>query len=107
MGHKELEFDIIIKSEGGGIDAIFIDKKIMNKEEINGMATIPDQEKILYTSGYVKDLKDKMEDLQQRIDKAIEYTKHLRDEYFRKCIFGSSEDLSEIIDRLNGENNDK
>lgn len=82
----------------------------MNKEEINGMATIPDQEKILYTSGYVKDLQEEMEKLRSayiceklKNEKAIEYTKHLRDKYFRRCIFGSGEDLSEIIDILRGE----
>ena len=45
---------------------------MMNKEEINGMAQIPNQENILYTSGYVKDLKDRIEDLQKENNKLKE-----------------------------------
>lgn len=42
-------------------------------------------------------------DLQQRIDKAIEYTKRLREKYFRECVWGSNNDLGELLEILKGE----
>lgn len=42
-------------------------------------------------------IENKVEELQQRLDKAIEYIKILREKYFRECVAGSSEDLNEII----------
>ena len=38
--------------------------------------------------------------LKQRINKAIEYTKGLREKYFKMCVAGSNNDLSELIEIL-------
>lgn len=38
--------------------------------------------------------------LKQRINKAIEYTKGLREKYFKMCVANSNNDLSELIEIL-------
>lgn len=45
-------------------------------------------------------------ELKDRIDKAVHDLRLLREKYFRECVAGSSEDLSEIIHILEGEDND-
>lgn len=40
------------------------------------------------------------EKLKYRIEKAIEYTKKLREKYFRDGVWGSNNDLSELIEIL-------
>lgn len=39
-------------------------------------------------------------ELQSRIDKAIEYTKILREKYFKECVAGSSYELGKLIEIL-------
>ena len=48
-------------------------------------------------------LVEQNKNLQQRINKAIEYTTSLREKYFRNCVCGSNNDLSELIEILKGE----
>ena len=45
--------------------------------------------------------------LQSRIDEAIKYTKIIREKYFRECVAGSNEDLSTIIEILEGDSNEQ
>ena len=44
--------------------------------------------------------------LQTKIDKAIEYTKKIREKYFREGVWGSNEDLSTLIEILKGVSNE-
>jgi AbrB family looped-hinge helix DNA binding protein len=39
------------------------------------------------------------------VEEAIKYTKQLREKYFRMCVAGSNEDLSDLIEILNGKTN--
>jgi hypothetical protein len=41
-----------------------------------------------------------IEDLENRIKEAIEYTKILREKYFKECVAGSSYELDELISIL-------
>jgi len=45
-------------------------------------------------------------ELQSRIEKATEYIKTLRERYFRMRVAGSNNDLSELIEILDGEDKD-
>ena len=41
--------------------------------------------------------------LQQRINKAVNHIKGLREKYFRNCVAGSNNDFGELLDILRGE----
>lgn len=40
--------------------------------------------------------------LEQRIEKAIGYVRGLREKYFRMCVVGSNNDLSDLLEILKG-----
>lgn len=47
---------------------------------------------------------DERDEYKQKIDKAIEYIKVLREKYFRECVWGSNNDLGELLEILKGSN---
>lgn len=51
----------------------------------------------------IKVLKSNLNENTTRILKAIEYTKGLREKYFKECIAGSSIELGNLLEILKGE----
>ena len=55
---------------------------------------------------YINNLENEILYYKIKINKAIEYTKILREKYFKECVAGSSYELGELISILEGGSNE-